>query len=334
MLQVAKLLKHQIDGIEWILRHEASSDGRGDSAPSATWSQTPLRGGILADEAGLGKKYQMLTAMSKNPLPRTLIVVPYASLGPWTEQLRVTGLNTIVLNTEKAWNSLTTPPSEPTYYLINYQKMSRRVRLRHVEWDRIVFDDAFILQNTISRSYAAAKEMKAKISWLITSDLPSDLSSFFTLLKVEPDNDLILRRQLYRIVRGPPVPDIFKIDATFTDVGSKILNKFKESTVIYCKNLQSLLNVKSHFDEIGKRVYCVHREQELSVRKENLSNAEAEEAPLIVCTRGILPQLNLHTFKNIIFVDSSINEKHLERLIRRVVCIGQRSVVKVFLLSS
>ncbi len=317
MLQVAKLLKHQIDGIDWILRHEAAG-----------------RGGLFADEAGLGKKCQMLSAMSKNQVSRTLIVVPYASLVPWTEQLVDAGLNTIVLNTEKAWNSLVNQPSEPTYYLINYQKMSRRVRLQHLEWDRIVFDDAFILQNISSRSYAAAKEMKTNIMWLITSDLPSDLSSYFTLLKVAaPDPGLILRRQLYRLVRGPPVPDIFKIDATFTAVGSKILNKFNQPTVIYCKNLQSLLNVKSQMDHIGKKTYCVHREQELSVRKENLRSAQAEEATLIVCTRGILPQLNLHTFKNIIFTDSSISEEHLERLIRRVVCIGQHSVVKVFLLS-
>jgi hypothetical protein len=312
-------LKHQLDGIEWILRYESEN------------------GGILADEPGLGKKHQIITAISKNPKQRTLIVVPYAALNVWSEQLGREHLNNVILNNEDAWNSLSEVEevAESTYYLINYQKMQRRPRLQHIEWDRIIFDDAFILQNPHSRCYTAAIELKAKIRWIITSDLPSDTTTFFNLLKVRPDPDLILRRQLYRIIRGPPVPDIFKIDSTFNDVGLKILNKLNGPTVIYCRFIHEVLTIKSQCDELDRPVYCVHKEQEAAERKENLQMSMMnDQSILIVCSRNILPQLQLHTFKNIIFNNSSINEKHLERLIRRVVCIGQYSIVKIFLLSS
>ena len=102
-----KLLKHQKDGIEWI----NSCEMRGT-------------GGILADEAGLGKKKQMIIAMTKNVQQRTLIVAPFTSIDSWKNTLTEHGLNTIVLNNEKAWNSLRVPQiMDATYYLINYQKI-------------------------------------------------------------------------------------------------------------------------------------------------------------------------------------------------------------------
>ncbi len=313
MIQVP--LKHQLEGIEWILKREVSDHC-----------------GILADESGLGKKFQMISAIAKNPKPRTLIVVPYASLDPWKEQLVGAKFNTIVLNNEKAWKSLTEPTiSEPIYYVVNYQKIQRRPRLQLVDWDRIIFDDAYILQNTKSRCFITALTLKATIRWLITSDLPVDINAFFTLLKVAAQESLILRRQLYRIVRGPPVPDIFKIDATFNEVASKLLTR-SEPTVIYCKSSSEVIAIK---EQIDRESYCCYKEQDLETRKRNLQSAYTDKnAILIVCTKGILPQLTLHTFKNIIFVNSSINERHLERLIRRVVCVGQHNVVKVFLLQS
>ena len=247
--------RHQKEGIEWILRRESCDQG-----------------GILADEAGLGKKYQMLSAIAKNPQSRTLIVVPYASLDPWKEQLESARFNTIVLNNEKAWKTLSgAPTGEPTYYLVNYQKMQRRPRLQLVEWDRIIFDDAYILQNNKSRSFAAALNMKATIRWLITSDLPADLSPFFALLKVASDPSLILRRQLYRIIRGPPVPDIFKLDATFTDVAVKLLTQLNEEpTVIYCKSSNEVHTVKQHITNLGLESYCCYKELDIETRKQNL----------------------------------------------------------------
>ncbi len=313
---MSKLLKHQTQGVEWMLEREATAEGE-------------AQGGILADEAGLGKKIQMITTMMKNPLKRTLIITPYSSLNVWAESL-----NVIQLNTESAWNSLKIPSDETTYYLVNYQKINRRQRLLGVVWDRIVFDDARILKNPANKIFAAASKLLGKIRWLIISEKPANLLPFFSLLKVdEVREDLILSRSLYRIQGGPPKPDIFKIEledsANKMDVLKNISLKVAKPTVIYCYNIHEVHNVHSYLLEQGIRdLYTCYKEH-IDQLNDAISNPNAT---LIVCTRGILQRLKLHMFKTIFFVNSKMSDYILERLIRCVICFGTKDIVKVFIM--
>ncbi len=313
---MSKLLKHQTQGVEWMLEREATAEGE-------------AQGGILADEAGLGKKIQMITTMMKNPLKRTLIITPYSSLNIWAESL-----NVIQLNTESAWNSLKIPSDETTYYLVNYQKINRRQRLLDVVWDRIVFDDARILKNPANKIFAAASKLLGKIRWLIISEKPANLLPFFSLLKVDPRDDLVLSRSLYRIQGGPPKPDIFKIElqdsANKMDVLKNISLKVAKPAVIYCYNIHEVHNVHAYLAEQGiSDLYTCYKDC-VDQLNDAISNPNAT---LIVCTRGILQRLKLHMFKTIFFVNSKISDYMLERLIRCVICFGTKDIVKVFIMA-
>lgn len=307
----ASTMRHHIQGINWMLERELQG------------------GGILADEPGLNKKLQMIMTMIKNPKPRTLIVVPFNCLYVWTEVLMAYDLHVIQLNTEKAWNSLKEPFVKDTYYIINYQKINRRRRLLELTWDRIVFYDARILQNPANKIFIAASQLLGNIRWLIISDLldSRQKSNFFDLLKVEPNDDLILRRSLYRIQGGPPKPDIYKVE----DFSDDLFRIAKKPAVIYCYNS---LEVEGLIETLNdqKNIYTCYKEQEVGQRLENLQLATSDpEAILIVCTRGILQSLKLPMFKTIFFNNPKISPRYLELLIRRVTCIGQKHAVQVFL---
>lgn len=319
------LPRFQLQGIEWMLQRERDS-GSG--------------GGILADEAGLGKKIQTIMTIIKNPQHRTLIVVPYQSMNSWYTQLRDRSLNVIQLNTDDAWNSLKYESEDSKYYIINYHKLWRRKRLLEVIWDRVVFDDARVLKNPATKIYNAALQLEAKIRWLLISELPPDRTVIFNLLKVDSHHDeLILRRSLYRIIGGPPKPDIYKVDLG-SDLTKKteplynLLDKIKKPAVIYCANLLEVDFIYSYLRSQGTdNIFVCHRDHEHWIRALNLQMAKSsDQSILIVCSKGILQELKLHMFNSIFFVISNISESQLERLIRRVVCIGQKNVVQVFIL--
>ncbi len=330
------LLKHQTQGVKWMLEREGTAEGE-------------VKGGILADEAGLGKKIQIITTMMKNPQKRTLIITPYSSLNVWAESL-----NVIQLNTEKAWDSLKIESEETKYYLVNYQKINRRQRLLDLVWDRIVFDDARVLQNPANKIFAAASKLLGKIRWVLISEKPANLLPLFSLLKVDPREDrtrsrvrstselcsredLILSRSLYRIQGGPPKPDIFKIQLEDSTPGSStamealknISLKVAKPTVIYCYNIYEVHNVHAYLLEQGfNDLFTCYKDH-----VDQLTNAINNPNPtLIFCTRAILQRLKLHMFKTIFFVNSKISDQTLERLIRRVICIGQKEIVKVFIM--
>ena len=59
---------HQKIAVEWCLKRELTGD---------------IKGGIVADEMGLGKTIEILGTMQCNPVPNTLIVLPYSVLEQW-----------------------------------------------------------------------------------------------------------------------------------------------------------------------------------------------------------------------------------------------------------
>ncbi|XP_057438789.1 putative SWI/SNF-related matrix-associated actin-dependent regulator of chromatin subfamily A member 3-like 1 [Lotus japonicus] len=82
-----KLLKHQEEALEWLLKRESSVES------PAFWTRSePLRGGILNDSATLGKKLSLLSliAHEKNKsveTKTTLVVSGYASLKNWLSEV-------------------------------------------------------------------------------------------------------------------------------------------------------------------------------------------------------------------------------------------------------
>ena len=72
------LKPHQSSGIKWLMERENPKDAEFHGEPMA-------RGGILADEVGLGKTIQSIYLMMKNKM-KTLIVVPKSLVKQWMDE--------------------------------------------------------------------------------------------------------------------------------------------------------------------------------------------------------------------------------------------------------
>ena len=76
------LYPHQVVGKDWMLDLERNPVKWENKRGNIT-----ICGGILADDPGLGKTYQMLQTMKENPQAMTLFVLPPAIIGQWVEKI-------------------------------------------------------------------------------------------------------------------------------------------------------------------------------------------------------------------------------------------------------
>lgn len=68
-----KLLPFQLEGLNWLMKQEES----------------PLNGGILADEMGMGKTIQVISLLvTKSHIRPNLIVCPTVAIIQWMEELK------------------------------------------------------------------------------------------------------------------------------------------------------------------------------------------------------------------------------------------------------
>ena len=74
-MEVGRLLPHQREGVKWLVAREFDPD---------------IPGGFLCDEMGLGKTVQLIATMHRNPVPRTLIIVPKSLVTQWESESRAT----------------------------------------------------------------------------------------------------------------------------------------------------------------------------------------------------------------------------------------------------
>ena len=177
-----KLKPFQEDGVQWMLGKELGS------------KLTHLRGGILADDPGLGKTIQTAALMAGNPKTKTLIIVPTSVISQWTKTLgRILGEDEIYLHygSSKAKTPLqlmskkfsicvtshggcftaTSKKSALSETLNNEAEKSRLKTVLHtLVWDRIIVDEAHVLRNTNTKIHLACSMFKNKINsmWGLT----------------------------------------------------------------------------------------------------------------------------------------------------------------------
>ncbi|KAF4631765.1 hypothetical protein G7Y89_g6362 [Cudoniella acicularis] len=176
-------------------------------------------GGIIADPMGLGKTLTMIALIASDtdgsygaqnrlhenhvtPLPGpgkrlTLVVVPLSLLPAWEEQLtehvyegglkwqRHYGKSRIISETESL--------SDCNIVLTTYQTLSSEWRksvdlqrsvLFHVQWRRVILDEAHVIRNSDSQVARAICALEADSRWAVTgTPLQNRLSDLGTLLK-------------------------------------------------------------------------------------------------------------------------------------------------------
>lgn len=146
------VIDYQQTALEWCLENEK---------PYLKQSNGPFdafRGGILADEMGMGKTITMLSLLCTNVVPHTLIVLPPSLISQWriaianccyTEPVIYHGAKRKNLSDEKILNASICITS---YTML---KDERFIQLCSDHWNRIVFDEAHYMRNSRIKTFKA-----------------------------------------------------------------------------------------------------------------------------------------------------------------------------------
>ena len=179
---------HQIEGVIWCLQRELSLDLL-SPLREEEGKENKRRGGVLADEMGMGKTIQMIGVFMLNPVKKTLLIVPPILVNQWSAEIRkFTGhVSTIYYGKDRKKIDLLDP--KVMVVITSYETVVRDISsFKEVAWNRVVCDEAHHLRNTKTRIYVAVREVLSSnqsILWLITGTpmhhSPKDLYSLYFL---------------------------------------------------------------------------------------------------------------------------------------------------------
>ncbi|KAJ2880369.1 DNA repair protein rad16, partial [Coemansia aciculifera] len=196
-----KLLPFQQEGVGWMAQQEHSM----------------FKGGILADEMGMGKTLQTIALMLVNRGRPTLVICPTVALLQWKSEIEAAtdALSVFVYYGNERKKMLdgqgNANPSEFAKYdvvLTTYAVMEsgfRRERqgfrlkgvlqretsvLHTIDWFRIVLDEAHNIKDRSSNSARAAFQLNAQCTWSLTGtplhNRVGELYSLIRLSKCDP----------------------------------------------------------------------------------------------------------------------------------------------------
>jgi SNF2 family DNA or RNA helicase len=219
-----ELLRHQKRAVAWMVKREQLGtrpvvdpvaddvmddyDGDDDEMNSAMSDiAEPCRGGILADEQGLGKTLSIITLLLVNPPPqignerskwRTLVICPVSLVGQWKDEIerridskhrrsvyiyhgpKRTRSASELASYDVVISTYTTITNEypkllkddPMYAIAKKAKtpLPRRPGgpIFQCKWYRVVLDEAHNIKNRRTEGWAAANQLPAENRWCLT----------------------------------------------------------------------------------------------------------------------------------------------------------------------
>lgn len=174
------LKRYQREGVEWMVSREHCVENRG---------------GILADDPGLGKTIQTVALLLENKVDHTLIIVPTAVLHQWYDILiKFFGKDTVLMIHGSKFKSTDQWLRESfTICLTTHGTVSTSVRtILHFPyfWDRVVVDEAHVIRNhrtKIHKSICALRYNNTR-TWALTGtpiqNSPKDIVSLLKFIGV------------------------------------------------------------------------------------------------------------------------------------------------------
>jgi len=143
---------YQREGTLWLLSQEQQTSGP--------------KGGILADDMGMGKTIQLIATMLGNPKPRTLIVMPKSIVSQWVEEINKFAPNLTI----NIFDGPDRKRKEADVTLAPYSLLStmETTSLHRVEWDRVILDEAHEIRNKKSKLFKSVCRLHTQIRWIVT----------------------------------------------------------------------------------------------------------------------------------------------------------------------
>ena len=164
-IQTKLIEPYQPQGVRWMLQRE--------SEELNLFEESMPKGGILADEVGLGKTILSISVILGNPKAKTLVILPKSLVSQWESQLKIFAPNLTVHTLKLSEKSRKI--QEDGVYLISQSLLNCRNRtvgtsiVHNVYWDRVFIDEAHLLRNSKSKIFEACCMLDAGIKWALTA---------------------------------------------------------------------------------------------------------------------------------------------------------------------
>ncbi|KAL6122635.1 hypothetical protein NUSPORA_00312 [Nucleospora cyclopteri] len=178
-----KLMKHQIQGVSWMLNREKSN----------------IKGGILADEMGLGKTLQTIALMlTGNKKDINLIVTPAVAMYQWVEEINKHSpdiFNISYFYGPEKNNILNFSNHKINIIMTTYGTLQRRFKtkksdIHKIEITRVILDEAHNIKDTNTSIFKTIMALKTKYKWGLTGtplqNRIGDIVSLVKFLKLDP----------------------------------------------------------------------------------------------------------------------------------------------------
>jgi SNF2 family DNA or RNA helicase len=156
------LYPHQVKGIEFLVNIENNDN----------------KGGILADEVGLGKTIQTIALLLERP-GHTLIAAPLAVVPQWEEKLKSIlpeDRFTVVVHHGKTrltnvvdFLDAQTQMGKTGILVTSHGLMTRIGAIHAAKWDRFVLDEAHYARNPKTQLFKKSKRLKATTKWMLSA---------------------------------------------------------------------------------------------------------------------------------------------------------------------
>jgi SNF2 family DNA or RNA helicase len=157
---------YQVEGVKWAVDKEING---------TDIEQVNVKGGIIADEMGLGKTIQAIGIILSNIKRHTLIVLPLILLQQWNEIfIKTLGHTPLIYHGNEKRNITLQQLQKEPVVLTTYGTLANRANslLYHIEWDRVIFDEAHHLKNSGTKLYSSVLVLfsisKNAAKWMIT----------------------------------------------------------------------------------------------------------------------------------------------------------------------
>lgn len=140
--------EHQREAVEWMLARESTEDS------------LSIRGGILADDMGLGKSVTLLGLYRQKPCS-TLIVCPVSVIDQWVDEcVRHLGIHPRVVDRQAE-------KTDAPIVIVSHTKLSRAPEI-DVYHDRLVVDEAHRMKNQGSVLFKSVCTLQSLYRWCLT----------------------------------------------------------------------------------------------------------------------------------------------------------------------